>query len=314
MTERLYHNLELEGQLFDRLYTATGYRPGDPIVERRIDETAAILQSGAETLFALVGALVDFSVARGYPLSFRGHAGSLLVNHLLGLAQNNPMDLGIPWQGAFRASGQPPHLTLNVAPEIFTDARRYLKALAVDCDVLWDIPGENPYRVVFAPERYDPNHRYLTLDIAPHDLMSQVGNAARKAGRIPQRDEVLSPDFIQKVWAEDMWDTPILRDMAPLRDFAPEVKPTSFHDLVRLLGLTLAGDRTWKQLTEPGMELDTVIATREDVYDLYLRRGASQEEALTALRRANKPTYLYTRAQCAEYLTYALILAWFRDH
>ncbi len=131
---------------------------------------------------------------------------------------------------------------------------------------------------------------------------------------MPQLGEVLSPDFVQKTWAEKMWETPILRDIWPLRDFAPEVEPTSFDDLIRLLGLTLAGQEAWKQLKEPGVCLDTVIATREDVYDRCLRQGASQAEALDALRHAAKPTYLYTRSQCAEYLTYALMLAWYRDN
>ncbi len=312
MTEHLYRNLELEGPLFDRLYTVTGYDPWSPIVERRIDETAAILESGTGTMFALAAALVDFSRERGYPVSFRGHAGALLVSHLLGFAKNNPMDLGIPWQGAFRASGHLPHLILNMAPEVYADARRYLKTLVDDCDVLWDIPDQTPYRVIFAQEPYDPNHHYLTLDICPHDLMSQVGDAARKAGRMPQLGKVLSPDFVQKTWAEKMWETPILRDMWPLRNIAPEVAPASFADLIRLLGLTLAGQEAWKQLKEPGVKLDTVIATREDVYDRCLRQGASQEEALDALRHAAKPIYLYTRGQCAEYLTYGLMLAWFR--
>ncbi len=314
MTEHLYRNLELEGPLFDRLYTATGYDPWSPIVERRIDETAAILESGTGTMFALAAALVDFSRERGYPVSFRGHAGSLLVSHLLGFAKNNPMDLGIPWEGAFRASGHLPHLILNVAPEVYADARRYLKTLVDDCDVLCDIPDQTPYRVIFAQEPYDPNHHYLTLDICPHDLMSQVGDAARRAGRMPQLGEVLAPDFVRKAWAEDMWDTPILRDMWPLPNIAPEVAPASFEDLIRLLGLTLAGQEAWKQLKEPGIKLDTVIATREDVYDRCLRQGASREEALDALRHAAKPIYLYTRGQCAEYLTYALILTWFRHN
>ncbi len=314
MTEHLYRNLELEGPLFDRLYTATGYDPWSPIVERRIDETAAILESGTGTMFALAAALVDFSRERGYPVSFRGHAGALLVSHLLGFAKNNPMDLSIPWQGAFRASGHLPHLILNVAPEVYADARRYLKTLVDDCDVLGDIPDQTPYRVIFAQEPYDPDHHYLTLDICPHDLMSQVGDAARRAGRMPQLGEVLAPDFVRKAWAEDMWDTPILRDMWPLRNIAPEVAPTSFADLIRLLGLTLAGQEAWKQLKEPGVRLDTVIATREDVYDRCLRQGASREQALEALRHAAKPIYLYTRGQCAEYLTYGLLLAWFQDH
>ncbi len=131
---------------------------------------------------------------------------------------------------------------------------------------------------------------------------------------MPQLGEVLSPDFVQKTWAEKMWDTPILRDIWPLRNIAPEVAPASFADLIRLLGLTLAGQEAWKQLKEPGVCLDTVIATREDVYDRCLRQGASQEEALDALRHAAKPIYLYTRGQCAEYLTYGLMLTWFQDH
>ncbi len=314
MTEHLYyHNASLEGKLCDRLYTATGYQPGSPIVRRRIDETGAIFKSGTGTMFALAAALVDFSQERGYPVSFRGHAGALLVSHLLGFAQNNPMELGIPWQGAFSASGHLSHLTLNVAPEVYADARRYLKTLVDDCNVHWDIPDQTPYRVIFAQEPYDPNHRYLSIDICPHDLMSQVGDAARRAGRMPQLSEVLAPDFVRKAWAEDMWDTPILRDIAPLRNIAPEVAPTSFADLIRLLGLTLAGQEAWKQL-KPDVCLDTVIATREDVYDRCLRQGVSQAEALDALRHAAKPIYLYTRGQCAEYLTYALILTWFRDN
>ncbi len=313
MTQCLYQDRALEGRMYNQLYLATGYQPGEPIYERRIEETCAIAKSGHATLFALAWELTRFSQEQGYPVSFRGKAGSLLVSHLLGFAQNNPMDLNIPWQGAFSAKGRAPNLILNVAPELYGTARRYLTAVAVDCEVLWDLPGQPEYRVVFAPERYDPeNFEYLTMDICPHELMSQVGDAAKKAGRMPRPDEVLSPDFIQKAWAEDMGETPILRDLWPLRNIAPELEPKSFDDLIRLLGLTLAGKDAWKQLKEPGVRLDDVIATREDVYDRRLRQGATQEEALDALRHPNKPTYLYTRGQCAEYLTYALTLDWLR--
>ena len=101
MTQCLYHNVRLEGKLCDRLYTATGWNPHSPMVQRRIQEAGAIFKSGCGTLFALAGGLADFSLKRGYPVSFRGRAGSLLVSHILGITQNNPMDLGIPWQGAF---------------------------------------------------------------------------------------------------------------------------------------------------------------------------------------------------------------------
>lgn len=312
MNECFYQNAALEGRLCSWLYTATGYDPYSPIVERRIDETAAILKSEQGSLFAIVGELVKVSREWGYPLSFRGYAGSLLCSHLLGFAQNNPMELGIPWQGAFYPSGRMPHLTLNVAPEIYRDVRRYLKARIEDCNVLWDLPDLPPYRVVFAPEVYDPSHRYLFLDIPPHDLMSQVGKAAKKAGGLPRIEEIQSPDFIRWLWTADVWDMLILRDMVPLRDYAPELEPRSFSHLIRLLGLSLAPE-TWKQLREPGADLDTVIATREDIYEHCLQNGSSPEEALATMRKARKP-YRYTRGQCAEYLTYALILAWFREN
>lgn len=308
----LYRSAKLEAMLCDRLYAATRCDLRSPLTERRIEETAAILKSGRGSLFALAGAAADFSMARGYPVSFRGHAGSLLVSHLLGFVQNNPMKLGIPWQGAFSEAGTPPHITLNVAPEVYGDVRQHLKELATDCNVLWDVPGQPAYRVVFAPEPYDPAHRYLSLDILTHSLLSQVGNAARAAGRMPRRDRVLSPAFVQKVWAEDMWDTPILRDMAPLRDDAPELEPRSFSDLIRLLGLALAPPEWREQLdNEQGAAPGHMIATREDLYERLLQKGAPRREALAALRSERG---LYPRAQCAEYLTYALVLAWFRDN
>ena len=312
MKKCLYRNAKLESRLCDRLYTATGYDTRSPIAEQRIQETAAIIKSGEGSLFALVGMLADFSLERGYPLSFRGHAGSLLISHLLGFAQNNPMELEIPWQGAFSSAGYAPHITLNVAPEIHRDALLYLRELAPDCNVLWNVPGRPSYQVIFAPEPYDPTHRYLTLDILTHSLLSEVGNAAGAARRIPRRDEVLSPDFIRKVWEIDMWDVPILRDTAALRDYAPWLEPQSFSDLIRILGLTLAPPEWWEQLDDkPGVMPDNVIATREDVYESLLRSGAPPEEALAALR---KERILYPRSQCAEYLTYALLLAWFRDN
>ena len=310
MTQCLYHNPRLEGELCDRLYTATGCDPHSPMVARRIQEAAAIFQSGCGTLFALAGAVSDFSLERGYPVSFRGRAGSLLVSHLLGIAQNNPMDLGIPWQGAFSPAGRISRISLNVAPEVYPDVRGLLKELAADCNVLWDIPGQPPYRVIFAPELYDTAHHYLTLDLYTHSLLGKVGDAAGAADRLPRREEVLSPAFIKKVWEVDMWDAPILEDIAPLRDFAPELAPSSFPDLTRLLALSLAPRWRWEDLDAPGVSLDSVIATPEDVYDSLLENGASREEALAALRRAGD---LYPRGQCAEYLTYALLLAWFRD-
>lgn len=311
MKECLYQNRALEGQMYNRLYLATGYQPGSPVMERRVEETAAIIGSGEGTLFALAWALTEFSLEQGYPVSFRGQAGSLLVSHLLGFAQNNPMELDIPWQGAFSAKGRAPQLILNVAPELYKTARRYLKALAVDCDVLWNVPGEPEYRVIFAPDGYDPEHfSYLTMDIRPHELMSYLGQAARRADAIPSREEVLSPEFIQRIWADEMWDLPILQDLEPLRDRAPDLTPTSFADLIRMLGLLLAPPERQEQLDEPDVTLDTVIATREDLYESLLRDGVSQEAALSALRRERG---LYPRAMCAEYLTYALLLAWYRN-
>ncbi len=311
MTQCLYQNRALEGRMYNQLYLATGYKPGDPIYERRIEETCAIAKSGDATLFALAWELTNFSLERGYPVSFRAQAGSLLVSHLLGFAQNNPMDLDIPWQGAFSAKGRGPNLILNVAPELYETARRYLAAVAEDCLVLWNVPGQPEYRVVFAPERYDPKaFEYLTMDIRPHELMGCLGEEARKADAIPSRAEVLSPEFIREVWSWDLEDLPVLEDLAAIRDFAPDVQPRTFDDLIRLLGLRLAPEERWQQLDAPGMTLDRVVATREDLYESLLRNGAPQEDALKALRRER---VLYPRAMCAEYLTYALTLAWFWD-
>lgn len=312
MTQCLYQNQSLEGKLCDRLYAATGCDPRSPIVERRTQEAAAIFQSGQASLFALAGELVDFSLSYGYPVSFRGEVGSLLVSHLLGFAQNDPIDLGIPWQGAFSPDGLAPNITLNFAPEVVWAARHHLKEIAEGCNVLWDVPGLPPQRVVFAPERYDPDHEYLTLDIFSYRLLGQVGDAAKRAARLPRREEVLSPDFIRWAWALDnMWEVPVLREIAPLRDYAPEIEPVTFAHLTRLLGLALLPSDRWAPLNEPDVTLDMVAGTREDVYENRLRDGVPPGDALAALQKERE---LYPRGQCAEYLTYGLLLAWFWDN
>lgn len=310
MRELLYQDRVLEGRLHNQLHKAAGFPPDSPITQRRIDETCALVKSGYSTAFALAWQLSDFSLEQGYPVSFRGRAGSLLLSYLLGFAQNDPMALDIPWQGAFYSSGRAPHIVLNVAPELYKTIQRYLKALAPECNVMWNMPGHPGSRVFFVPEEeFDPDTRYLSMDIMPHEMMGQLGREAKAFGQVPSREEVQSPEFIQSIWAEDLSDILILQDLAWLSDFDPELEPKSFSELIRLMGLTLAPRDRLQQLLEPGATLERVIATREDIYDSLLRGGASQEEALDALRQERA---LYPRAQCAEYLTYGLMLAWLR--
>lgn len=310
MRELLYEDRVLDVRLHNQLHRVCPVWPESPVGQRRIDETAALVKSGHFTAFALAWQLSDFSLEQGYPVSFRGRAGSLLLSHLLGFAQNDPMELDIPWQGAFFSDGRAPHIILNVAPELYKTIQRYLEALALECHIMRNVPGHPESRVFFVPgEEFDPDTRYLCMDIMPHEMMGQLGREAKAFGQVPSREEVQSPEFIQSVWAEDLSDILILRDVAWLQEFAPELEPKSFSELTRLLGLTLAPRERQQQLLEPGATLERVIATREDLYDSLLRDGAPQEKALDALRRERG---LYPRAQCAEYLTYGLMLAWLR--
>ena len=195
-----YRNHQMEQALLDKINAAANKRYGGsvpPEVQARIAvETQHIVDSGHGTLFAAVASLAEFSAAHGYPVGVRGLIGNLYIAHLLGICVNDPMELGLRYEGFLGLDGnhaQP--VTLNVADEVLNDLRAHLREILPDYDVLFG-PGIPDRKIIIVPRAsgaYDPGNEYLTLTLCPHELMTLGGEAGRRPAGADDFSEALDP-------------------------------------------------------------------------------------------------------------------------
>ncbi len=320
-------NEQMEHELQCRISESVTWRHGGPVpadVEDRIAaEEQHITGNGYGTLFAAAAKLVAFAAGRGYSVGFRGLIGNLYIAYLLGIAHIDPLELGLRWEGCLGPDGsRMPGITLNVAPELLGDMTAYLGEI---------LPG------------YDPNSEHPAIRLCPHQLMGLVGEARRQAGTQPRYKDIFSADLIARAYQEDVSGIPVLGDLDRLQDFARQLKPKTFADMTKLIGLCLAPAIQFQAERFSGQpnSFDGLIGTREDIYDFCVQHGIGADDAFRIMERVGKggshrltgeyrdmltakgfPStfvdtldaidYLYPRGQCADYLYWALTLLWYR--
>lgn len=328
MDTHLHRNEQMEQEMLRKIDISATNRYGEGIpaaVRDRIEtETQHIIDNGYGTILAVAAKLVEFSANRGYPVGIRGLVGNLYLAHLLGIAVNDPLALGLHWAGCLGPDGarmQP--ITLNVAPALLDSMTAYLAEL---------LPG-------YAPDDDGP-----TIKLCPHELMGLVGQARQQSGMIPRDEDIFSPELIATAYHADVSSIPVLSDLTGLAAFARTLEPRNFQDLVKLMGLCLS-DGTWFQLDYPtsdGADLFAdLIGTREDVYDILVRHGIGADDAFQAMQQVRggyakvsekhknmlesneklpgvvlktlkSVDYLYPRGQCADYIYWVLSLLWYQ--
>lgn len=287
-----YHNVAIEDAFWERMRTRALYQPdiSRSCIDRLSREMRWIFNCGQGTLFALVAELVDHSLSLGYPLSFRGEVGNLALAYAMGLAQNDPEYMGIP--PFLQLTGEqvePPFITLNAAYDVYPKLLEYLGNRVQDCQVqAVRRPPELWVFLIPKGEDYDSRRHYLTLDIRCDVLMDSVGVKTRFARRIPSRDEVFGPNFLRWTWQKALEDILFLKDLRRIRDVAPSLEPSSLDEYIAALTLALFGEKE---------RLESLGDDPTRLFDL----------AATA-------NQIYPRCQLAEYLTYALTLAWLQRY
>lgn len=320
-------NEQMEQELQEKIKAAATSLYGEDIpadVQDRIEtEKQHIIGSGHGTILAVAAKLVEFSANRGYPVGIRGLVGNLYLAYLLGIAVNDPLDLGLPWAGCLGLDGtrmQP--ITLNVAPEVLDDMTAYLADL---------LPG------------YDPDD-YPTIKLCPHELMGLVGQARQQSGVVPRNEDIFSPALITTAYHANVSSIPVLSDLTGLAAFTRTLEPRNFQDLVKLMGLCLS-DGIWFQLdylvNDGADPFSDLIGTREDVYDILVRYGIGEDDAFQVMQQVRggygkltekyknmlesneklpgvfmevlkSVDYLYPRGQCADYIYWVLSLLWYQ--
>ena len=327
MDTHLHRNEQMEQETLRKIDIAATslYGEGIPadVQDRIAVEKQHIINNGHGTTLAVAAKLAEYSTEHGYPVGIRGLVGNLYLAYLLGIAVNDPLDLGLPWAGCLGPDGtrmQP--ITFNVAPEVLDDMTAYLTEL---------LPG------------YDPAD-YPTIKLCPHELMGLVGQARQQSGVVPRTDDIFAPELIAMAYHVDVSSIPVLSDLTGLAAFARTLEPRNFLDLVKLMGLCLS-DGIWFQLDYPtsdGADLFAdLIGTREDVYDILARYGIGEDDAFRVMQQvrggygkltekykkileSNKKLpgvvletlksvdYLYPRGQCADYIYWVLMLLWYQ--
>ena len=244
-------------------------------------------------MFFAIVKLAEFSSAHGYPVSFRGTVGNLILAYLTGISVNDPMELGLPWESCLGPDGdRTPQITLNVAAELQVSLREYLKSLMPECDVVYDLPDMPPYKIVIVPKDsgpYDPSKEYFIFNMCSHELMSMAGKAMQRLTEMPQRSCILSADFIAKVRHMDMSGIPVFSDLPGMMGLVRELKPGTFDDLVRLMGVCLAPEIRLQVQDIYGPDMfNQLIGTREDIYDICVQHGISEKDAFHIMHQTRK--------------------------
>ena len=337
MADHIYRSVQMEYDLINKINDRVNERfNGDvpPDIQKRIAaETQHIIDGGHGTLFAAVASLAEFSADHGYPVGVRGLIGNLYVAHLLGIAVNDPMKLGLRYEGFLGLDGnhaQP--VTLNAASEVLNDLRAHLRKILPDCDVLFG-PGIPRWKIIIVPRAsgvYDPGNEYSTLTLCPHELMTLGG----EAGRRPAGADDFSEALILGAYRGDVAGIPVLDDLDDFRELANLLEPRSFSDLVKVMGLSLAGKLQFQAYRTPLLpdRFDHLVGTREDIYDICVRHGIGKDEAFRIMEQAvrgkltrehramladhgvsnaflevlDAAEYLYPRGQMADYMYWAL--------
>lgn len=223
MSTSLYHNSQMEQELRSKIDAAANERHGGAVPADVQDRIAAeeqhIFDNGHGTLLAVAAKLAEFSESQGYPVGFRGLTGNLYLSHLLGLAAVDPMGLGLRWEGCLGLDGtRAPQFTLNVAGGLLEDMAAYLGEL---------LPG------------YNPGDEHPAIRLCLHALMDRVWEA-RRAGSAPAVGDVLSDgSLVARAYRDDVAGIPMLGDLEGFQDFARQLEPETFSDLVKIMGLCL---------------------------------------------------------------------------
>lgn len=321
MLERgMPRSARMERELLDRIDAlAAGRFRGNvppPVAERIAAEKRHIFGNGHGTLLAAAAKLAAFSEERGCPVGFRGLTGNLYLSHLLGLAALDPTELGLRWEGCLGPDGRrAPVFTLNIDPGLTEAMASYSRELRAapsgDCGVR----------------------------LCPHPLMGRVGELRRRTGEIPAAGDILSDQgLIFRAYHDDVSQIPVLGDLDGLQDFARQLRPKTFGDMTKLVGLCLSPGIQFQAERFAGRPrpFDGLTGTREDVYDICVEHGMDGESALRVMRQVcgapggltpesrsalaghgvpgvflevlDDADYLYPRGQCADYLYWALTL------
>lgn len=320
MSAFLYRDSQMEQELRGKIKQIANKRHGGAVpadVQDRIaTEERHIFGNSHGTLLAVAAKLAEFSESRGCPVGFRGLTGNLYLSYLLGLAAVDPMELGLRWEGCLGLDGtRAPQFTLNVAGGLMEEMTAYLGEL---------LPG------------YDPDAERPAIRLCPHALMDRVWEA-RQAGGVPAVGDVLSDgSLVYRAYHGDVAGIPVLGDLDGFQDLARRLEPETFSDMVKIMGLCLAPEIRFQAERLMGQpdRFQRLVGTREDVYDLCVRHGIGEDDALRIMRQVShgrlspeyKDTlaarglpgvflealdaakYLYPRGQCADYLYWALAL------
>lgn len=323
MTKYIYQDGQMARELLEKIDTAAATRFGEnipaDIADRITTETRHILENGYGTILAIAARLADFSEERGFPVGFRGLTGNLYLSYLLGLAALDPLELGLRWEGCLGLAGKrAPSFTLNIAPTLLEDMTAYLGTL---------LPG------------YDPNGNHPVIKLCPHTLMGLAGEARRQAESVPSVNDIIANEsLIIRAYRGDVSGIPVLDDLGGFREIACQMEPQTFRDLIKIMGLCLAPGIQFQvdRLAGQPNSIDSLIGTREDVYDICVQHGIGPDDAVRIMQQARGGSsritaeykdiivnhglpdlftevldtvdYLYPRGQCADYLYWALTL------
>lgn len=323
MTEYIYQDIQMAQELLEKIDTAVSARFGEDIpadvADRIATEKRHIINNGYGPILAAAARLVGFSADHGYPVGIRGLIGNLYIAHLLGIAVNDPLDLGLRWEGCLGLDGtRMQTIILNVAPNLLQAMTAYLGML---------LPG------------YDPSDEHPAIRLYPHVLMGRVGEPQRQTGSIPATwDIIADEDLILRAYHDDVSGIPVLGDLDGFQEFARQLEPRTFLDLTKIMGLCLAPSIQFQMERLAGQPnpFDGLVGTREDVYDICVQHGIGPDDAFQIMQQVrggpgrltlehkdmlvrhglpdlfmevlDTVDYLYPRGQCADYLYWALML------
>ena len=323
MATYIYRNEQMEQELLNKIAELTVARHGENIpaliADRIATEKRHIIDNSHGTTLAVAAKLAEFSEERGFPVGFRGLTGNLYLSYLLGLAALDPLELGLRWEGCLGLAGKrAPSFTLNITPTLLEDMTAYLGTL---------LPG------------YDPNGDHPVIKLCPHALIGLAGEARRQAGSIPSVNDIIANEsLIIRAYRGDVSGIPVLSDLDGFQDIAQVMEPKTFPDLVKIMGLCLSPRIQFQvdRLAGQPNPIDSLIGTREDIYDICVQHGIGPDDAFRIMQQvrggSGKITaeykdmivnhglpdlftevldtgdYLYPRGQCADYLYWALAL------
>ena len=291
------------------------------VADRVAAEQQQIFSNHYADILCAAARLAEYSNQRGYPVGFRGLAGNLYLAYLLGIAALDPMALGLRWEACLGLSGgRTPEITLNVAPALL--------------DSMAALLGEA------LPERAS------AVRLCPHQLKALAGDARQRSGKAPRQEDIFSAELVTRAYQEDVSGIPVLGDLDGFQDLAKALKPSTFLDLTRIMGLCLAPEIRFQaeRLSGQSDPFEYLTGTREDIYDILIRRCIGADDAfriMQQLRRGGSSklatreyrdaitgnpefpgvfldvldsmAYLYPRGQCADYLYHALTLLWCKE-